>query len=349
MFSWLKSIIRGRSVPAGGALSAPPTHITQIPQTAQSEPADSQFESIWSLLSISQDQEFRSFPEGLKPLADSVLTHFIRNKPAPSSFPTLAVRVMDLVSKPDVEIHELLNTISPDPAISAHLMRVANSALYHRGQDVLDLRTAVMKIGVRGVGEIAAGVAGRSLFDVSVRVEYETFPERWHELFHTTMVTAFAASQFAFEQHHGRPDRVFLGGMFVDIGKTLALRSLARLIIAGQVPLDLPESHVDALLEEVHSEIGTEALRLWGLPPHLVDLCHRHHEHAVEDTEDTLEIHALRLVDGVCRLVRAPLDFNYLDQTRQSLKALHTDHVRLRMLHRAVLEQQARVAVMFPG
>jgi len=318
-----------------------------VPEEPPAE--ESPFDAIWTRLVSPEPQLPQAFPENLKPLADMVRTHFTRNKPSPSSFPALAIQIMDLVSQPEVEIHDLLKTIGPDPAISANLMRVANSALYHRGQDVLDLRTAVMKIGVRGVGEIAAGVAGRSLFDVAVRVEYETFPDRWQKLFLTTMTTAFAASQFSFEQHHGRPDRIFLGGMFVDIGKTLALRSLARLIMAGQVPPEIPDAEVDTLLEEVHTEIGCEALGIWGLPPHLVDLCRRQHEAMLPEGEDCTETQVLRLVDGLGRLMRDESGPADLEQTRRSLEALHMDRVRTRMLHRVLATQEARVALLFPA
>jgi len=344
--SWFKSLFQRGPAPTGRELALPPPP-PELPVPAG--PEANPFDAIWERLSSPDPVETPSQALDLKPLVEGVKAHFNRNKPSPSSFPALAIRVMDLLAQADVDVHELLKTIGPDPAISAHLMKVANSVLYYRGQDVLDLRTAVMKIGVRGVGEIAAGVAGRTLFDVALRVEYETFPERWRDLFCSNMTTAFAASQFSFEQHHSRPDWVFLGGMFMDIGKTMALRSLARLIMAGQVPPDLPSAQVDALLEEVHLEIGTEALRVWGLPSHLVEICMHHHDPLVEGTEYSEEIHTLRLVDGMSRLTRNPDDPTYLDQTRHSLEALHMDRVRLRMLHRTVLEQKARVAIMFPG
>lgn len=320
-----------------------------LPEPESPQGGESPFDAIWAQLIGPEIRTTQAPPEKQSPLADRVRAHFTRNKPAPSSFPALAIQIMDLVSQPEVEIHELLKTIGPDPAISAHLMRVANSALYHRGQDVLDLRTAVMKIGVRGVGEIAAGVAGRSLFDVAVRVEYETFPDRWQKLFLATMTTAFAASQFSFEQHHGRPDRIFLGGMFVDIGKTLALRSLARLIMAGQVNPELPSAEVDALLEEVHTEIGCEALGIWGLPSHLMDLCRRQHEALLPEGEDCTETHVLRLVDGLGRLMGEGGDPTDLEQTRRSLEALHMDRVRMRMLHHTLLTQGTRVALLYPA
>ncbi len=349
MFAWFRAIFQGR--PAQPEAGLRPVQIPDAPSKIihQDPPEDDPFEAVWARLSGHEVPVPAPLPENIKVLADSVRAHFERNKPAPSSFPTLAVRVMDLLAQPEVDVHELLKTIGPDPAISAQLMKVANSAHYHRGQDVLDLRTAVMKIGLRDVGKIAAGVAGRSIFDVSLRVEYETFPDRWRALFLSTMTTAFSASQFSFEQHHSRPDWIFLGGMFMDIGKTMALRSLAQLIIAGHVPQQLEPGDVDALLEEVHLEIGAEALRVWGLPSYLREICLHHHDAQVETREYAAELHALRLTDGVSRLVQDSEDGLYLDQTRQSMEALHLDRVRLRMLHKVVVEQKPRVAALFPN
>nr|WP_320134039.1 HDOD domain-containing protein [uncultured Holophaga sp.] len=341
MFSRLTSLFRSR--PPADAGEAPVSAKETAPGRVE-EPE--QLNDLWQLLG--PGEALAPAPPMAPPIAlgQAVLSHASRNRPAPSSFPSLAVKVMDLLAQPEVDIHELIRTISPDPAISAHLMRVANSALYHRGQDVLDLRTAVMRIGIRGVGEIAAGVAGRSLFDVAVRVEYETFPDRWQALFRRTMTMAFAASQCSFEQHVGRPDRVFLGGMFVDIGKTLALRSLARLIIAGQAPPDLAPAAVDALLEEVHGPIGIEALETWQLPAHLIELARLQHAPDGGLEEDS---HLLRLVDGVLALMERPGEPVQAGQARSSLQALHLDRVRLRMVLKAVLEQQERVPLMFPG
>jgi len=108
-------------------------------------------------------------------------------------------------------------------------------------------------------------------------------------------------------------------------------------------------SAVDAILEEVHGDIGTEALRIWGLPSHLVGLCQRHHDAVLESGDGLEELHALRVVDGLSRLACHAGDLSRLDQTRRSMEALHMDRVRTRMLHKAILEQQARVLLMFPG
>ena len=280
-------------------------------------------------------------------LAPLVLDHFSRNRPAPTSFPALAVQIMDLLNDPEVDLKRVLKAIAPDPAVSLHILRAANSPWYSRGTEVLDMRMAVMIIGLRGVSEIAAGVAARSLFDVSLRVEYEVFEDRWRHLFLDTMAVAFGASQFAFEQQVGRADRVFLGGMFHDIGKCMALRSLAALTIAGEAPPDLPVRVVDEVLERTHVEIGCVLHQLWRLPAHLSELCRDHHLPAIPDAPEHMDLHLLRVVSGVHRLILDPLDTRCLEETRQSVQTMRLGRRAVRLLSHELTDQMGRVAGLF--
>lgn len=316
-------------------------------------PAPDPFDGPWALLSGGAEPAAPELtPEAVaqvEALVPRVLGHFSRNHPDPTSFPALAVQIIDLLEEPDVDMARLLKAISPDPAISLNVLRVANSALYYRGSDVTEMRMAVMRIGLRGVGEIAAGVAGRSLFDVGLRVEYEIFGDRWAQLFRDTMAVAFGASQFAFEQHVGRADRAFLAGMFHDLGKSLALRSLAALAIAGEVETPLAGPVVDEVLERTHVEIGCAVHEIWGLPPHLRDICRRHHDPEVPGDPDSMEIHILRMVEGVHRLVKDPQDTRRLDETRQSIGEMRLVRRGVNLLHREMEQHVERVKVLFPG
>ena len=324
----------------------------EAPLPAAPEPPEA-FDEAWALLNgaavetppagwTGADQELADR------LVPQVLAHFSRNHPAPTSFPALALQIIELLEDPEVDLNRVLRAISPDPAISLHILKVANSALYGRGAVVQDMRLAVMRIGVRGVGEIAAGVAGRSLYDVGLKVEYQVFQDRWHRLFLDTMAVAFGASQFAFEQQVGRPDRVFQAGMFHDIGKSLALRSLAALTISGQVPPDLPSRVVDDVLERVHVEVGCVLHQVCGLPAHLAGLCRDHHLPDIPDDPEHMDLHLLRTVSGIHRLVLDPQDTRHLDETRHSLRAMRLVRRGAKLLYRELTGQTARVAVLFP-
>ncbi|BDU72413.1 HDOD domain-containing protein [Mesoterricola silvestris] len=343
MINPFRLFFRERTPPAGAPAEVP------VPAPA---PAPDPFDGPWAILSGAATPPPRPLSpaelEQVDLLAPRVLEHFSRNRPDPTSFPALAVRIIDLLNEPDVDMARLLKAISPDPAISINVLRVANSALYNRGSDITEMRMAVMRIGLRGVGEIAAGVAGRSLFDVGLRVEYEVFGTRWSELFLDTMAVAFGASQFAFEQHVGRADSAFLAGMFHDLGKSLALRSLAALVIAGEVEAPLPDPVVDEVLERVHVEIGCAVHGIWGLPAPLQDICRRHHAPEVPAGPGDQEVHILRLVSGIHRLVKDPSDPRHLDETRQSISAMHLVRRGAALLHREMEQHVERVKLLFP-
>ncbi len=327
--------------------------VPPAPAPEQPAPEPDPFDGPWALLSGAAEPRPRPWSgaeeAAAAALAAQVLDHFSRNKPAPTAYPALAVQIMDLLNDPEVDLARLIKAIGTDPAVSLNVLRVANSALYNRGGDATDLRMAVMRIGLRGVGEIAAGVAGRTLFDVSLRVEYEVFPGRWHDLFLDTMAVAFSASQYAFELDAGRADRAFLAGMFHAIGKSLALRSLANLAISGALPEVPPGPVVDEVLERIHVEIGIVLHDLWGLPAHLKEVCRRQHEPVIPDDPGHADLHLLRLAAGLHRLALDPEDGTRLAETRQSLGALRLARRGARLHWREMQAQIERVKVMFPA
>jgi HD-like signal output (HDOD) protein len=343
----------GRKTPPpaarSGSADAPAAQAPAPPAIQEPDP----FDGPWALLTgASEPRPLPWTPEEeaqVSALVPLVRADFEKHRPSPTAFPALAVQIIDLLNGPDVDMAKLLKAISPDPAISVNVLRVANSALYSRGGEVNEMRMAVMRIGLRGVGEIAAGVAGRSLFDVALRVEYEIFGDRWNRLFLDTMAVAFGASQFAFEQNVGRADRAFLAGMFHDMGKSLALRSLAGLVISGQVPAPIPDAVVDEVLERTHVEIGAAAMGIWALPQHLIDACLHHHDPEVPGDADHMELHILRMVSGVHRLVKDPEDPRRLAETRQSIEAMHLVRRGVKLLHKEMGEHAERVKVLFPA
>lgn len=337
-----------RSSPAPGPVRAARPEVPAAPAAA---PAPDPFDLPWSLLSGAETARPPALSgaeaEQVERLIPMVLEHFSRNRPDLASFPALAVRIIDLLQEPDLEMNRLLRAINPDPAIVLHVLGVANSVLYSRGAEIQDMRTAVMRIGLRGVGEIAAGVASRALFDMSLRVEYKFFAERWNRQFLDAMAVAFGASEFAFEQHVGRADRAFQAGMFHDIGKALALHSIAALVMGGALPDGVPEPVVDEVLERVHVEVGSTLMRIWGLPEPLAELCRHHHDAEVPGSLEHMDLHTLRIISGLHRLVLDPASLERLGETRQSIAAVGLDRRAVKRLYAGMGRQVERVAVMF--
>lgn len=275
--------------------------------------------------------------------------HFQAHPPSPAAFPAVAVQVLSLLEDQDPQVPALLHLISQDPAISMHVLQVANSAYYDRGRKAQDLPSAVLKMGVRGTGEAVVVVAGRSLFDPSLKAELEVFKARMRELYRSAMTIAFAAREHSERSRLGLPHQLFLAGMFHDIGHTLALRAVSALMIAGKVPRDLPTLALDALLERTHVEMGTRAHALWNLPAHLAALCAQHHDPEVPAWVDRQDLHVLRIISGLHRLLLDPNDPSHAAETRQSLRALEVDRPGARALFERIALHREVVTGMLPA
>lgn len=299
--------------------------------------------SVWDASPISESTQ--TLINLLQPL---MWEQFEREPPTPAAFPAVAVQVLSLLEKQDPELPALLGLISQDPALTMHVLRVANSSYYNRGHDVQDLQTAVMKMGVVATGEVVTAIAGRSLFDPSLRAEMELFSTRMRELYQSSLSIAFAAREFSEQSRLGRPHHIFLGGLFHDIGHTLSLRILASLMVAGQVPKNLPFTAMNALLERTHLEMGSRALAVWGLPTYLRILCAEHHQVVVPEGLDFENLHILRVLSGLNRLVMDASNPSHAAETRQSLEALGLDQAKAWGLFQRIMVHRERVKEMFP-
>jgi HD-like signal output (HDOD) protein len=75
------------------------------------------------------------------------------------AFPPIVLRLLDLLGRDNVEIHELVELISADPALSAQILRVANSPLYGFHSQISSLQSALVLLGLRRVRALSTTVA----------------------------------------------------------------------------------------------------------------------------------------------------------------------------------------------
>ncbi|HEX4460930.1 MAG TPA: HDOD domain-containing protein [Polyangia bacterium] len=239
-------------------------------------------------------------------LAVMVVDHFWQNRPDPLAFPHLATQMIDALEDPEVELTKIVGLVQQEPAIAASLMKAANSPLFRRGMPVLNLNSAVTKLGLRTVGHLAAGVASTALFDMAARTELALHAGRWHSIFHHALTTAFSSAWLAERCRVWLPDRAFSAGLLHDVGKSLALRSLSALQIDGKVDTQVPDQVVEMVLEKTHLELGVEMHVAWSLPEYLLTACRQHHDENLADSAETRVLHVVRVASGLNELRTMP-------------------------------------------
>ena len=291
-----------------------------------------------------------SDPLNVELLITLVREHFDSEEVDLPAFPSLAHRVIELVSKPDVQIGRLVTLISQDPAITGKVLKVANSAFYSRGVEIFTVRDAVTRLGLREVARMTAAIATTVLFDPKSLVEFELFPAKWEQIHDHSLTCAFAASWLSFEQRIGSPDQAFMGGMFHDLGKIVALRSLCSLLISGRLSSPGADGDVDAMLEATHVEIGGKLNEKWSLPRPLSSICEDHHQPEIPVGADHANLHLVRVVSGLNALrAGMPCSAAMEDELGQSLQALRLDRFQVRALATQIREFAQKVEELFGG
>lgn len=279
-------------------------------------------------------------------LAERVLEHFRKNRPGPASAPSLSLRLLNLVASQHAEVGEMVRLVSADAALTAGVLTVANSAVY-RGVDEIDtVRAAVVRLGLDEVARVAGAVSARSLFNPRLKAELATHGARFSALFHRALTVATGAAMLTLGRRDGRSDRAYLGGILFDVGKSVALRSLAALEGAAE-GLAADPARVDRVLEQVHLEVGGECHQEWNLPRYLTVIAVRHHDREIPADPDFVDLHAVRLCGALLDLRLPALAHRAAREVPQSATALGLGPPAVRALDAELRRAAARAGTAF--
>ncbi len=278
-------------------------------------------------------------------LASDLLERSLEELPAPSAFPERAARAL---SRREFDFDELVKLAHTDVAIAAGLMRAANSALYTATAPVDDLRDAVGRLGTLNASQIVSGVAAQSLFDVQTRAQHDVFPNVFRSLFRDSMTAALVSSRLAERTRIARAELAFAGALFHDIGKVVALQSLAGMVMCGQANRGMSENVIHRVIEDVHVQVGVSLLRRWSLPDGLIQICAHHHDGAVDPGPESMVLHTVRLVSGLNALrVDAQRNGTRIPEVYESARALGLGAQKLEILRGELNRTASQLASLF--
>lgn len=174
--------------------------------------------------------------------------------------PAAAQEVLRMSSDPNTNGKALSAKISGDPALSAHVLRVANSALYAGGFTLTSIRQAVGRLGLELIGQIAASVAIQSS-----AMGNQRFQEELQGLWHHSLRRGLCARELA-RVRRDSIDQAFLGGLLRDLGQACVYRELDRL---GQNEGDLSFEECKSIAQALSRCAGAALARKWELAPEI--------------------------------------------------------------------------------
>ncbi|SMC17376.1 HDIG domain-containing protein [Desulfacinum hydrothermale DSM 13146] len=196
-------------------------------------------------------------------------------------FPRVVDRLVERVKDPHATMTELAEIISVDPALSAYVLRMANSPLYRRGYAAavtLTVSRALHILGRRALESVVLSYALKSLLRPSSLVE--------SLLWEHCVAVAVAASEIIRRVHSKQMETAYVCGLLHDVGKVILNARFPdpmRAIIQDQYNDNWePGNQPSVVLEKDrmgvdHCQVGAVALDVWQCGEEAVLSCAYHH------------------------------------------------------------------------
>lgn len=187
------------------------------------------------------------------------------------SLPEVALQINELTNQGDAQNIELEEVIRHDPALTAKILKFANSAFFGFTGEIDTISQAITLIGHKELNNLALATSVTSTFS-GISHDLVDMESYWYH----SVVCGIAAKFTANHLKQAEKERFFIGGLLHGIGK---------LIIYDQ----FPESSVQILNQRYHSEqlalktereilgftyaeLGAELLKQWQLPANIWEL-----------------------------------------------------------------------------
>ncbi|UYB53763.1 GGDEF domain-containing protein [Xanthomonas sp. AM6] len=201
----------------------------------------------------------------MRPELEAILAHS-RNLPSP---PGIALRIIDLAQDPDVDLATTADTIAMDMALSARMLRIANSPLYASRRRIDNLGQALTMLGLNAALSLALGFSMvQSLRDGTASSDLQ------ERIWRRSVLSALASRMLGQAMGLRKHEELMLAGLLQDMG-ALALLHVCH---GEYAPLlrEAGDSAGEALaaLERErlgcdHAEVGAWLARKWKLPDYL--------------------------------------------------------------------------------
>lgn len=195
------------------------------------------------------------------------------NLPSPVG---VVMRILELGEDPDAGVSDVCQVLTADPALSAKLIRMANSPLYARQRRTSNLRQAIKLFGVEGTITLALSF---SLVTTLRTHEQGAFDYRlfWRRSFAAAVCAQVAADRFGLRNR----EELFLAALLQDIGM-LTLAHAEPELYSGLAVGHLNHRHVlereQEMLGTDHAVLGALLLRQWNFPSKLQRLVGASHD-----------------------------------------------------------------------
>ena len=190
-------------------------------------------------------------------------------------FPAVAARLVQVLSREEVDITEAGRMIASDPVFAGRLLQMANSPLFALECQVRTVSHAIVVLGVQRVKSV---ILTRALGDfVGPAIKSAALRACWRN----SLAGAIAAEKLA-RAAQLNPDVAYTAGLLRDIGRLGLLVKYPEpyanmLAVSGEHAIDLLTCERD-LFDIDHCQAGAWLMQTLPFPPEFREIAAGHHD-----------------------------------------------------------------------
>lgn len=248
------------------------------------------------------------------------------------SFPSSIKEIQRLLANPESTIKDISDNIKRDPALTANIMKIANSAGYISIKRVDTIEEAVKKIGTKGINTLL--VAG-GVQDI-LEVRYKKYEKLWRNSYKT----AFYSQRLAVKLGKTKlVEYVYLSALLTDVGMIVLLSLKPELAQRLKDIVGNKGSDELGIFEEIglgmsHSTLGSVILKRWNFNEAITSVVELHHRPHLAPEKYRDLIYIVYLASAMLDIEELKGRYEMMDEdvlmsfnlnTREDFTALHNE------------------------
>jgi len=187
--------------------------------------------------------------------------------------PSAAQRAFRLSVDPRAEARDFIDIIESDEALSARVIKIANSVYFERGKKSETIEDSVLVIGINELRNLLSATTLTDIFPCS-------HPGRV-QLWANDIATAIAAKILSRQIMPSREEAAFLAGLMHDLGKLMMLQRTSEdyqkvLTQAAEKGCDFCTAE-EEIFPFNHTEAGQLIAEKWNFSEDLIGAIRHHH------------------------------------------------------------------------
>lgn len=214
------------------------------------------------------------------------------------SIPDVASRVINMVNDPDVSFKKVADEITKDQAMTANILKLANSAFFSRGKEITSIERAMVTLGLKELKDIIIIIATKPVLDKSL-IGYDLAQG---DLWRQGLVVGTLSKKIAMKKmRKDIADVVFTGGLIHNVGKlvlAIFVQNTFREILndVKNKGISFHDAEKD-IMGYNHQEIGEMILGKWNFPTVLRSIVRYYSDPGSAPDEHKIEVSVVHIAN----------------------------------------------------